>query len=98
MVPVTADELIEQLELGFGTDDLLGWILDNNEDIELELAIQLFLAVIRKGSTRVDPTEEKKLYQRNCFEAESYRWTWKNKNDHNDQPISSKTRRSISTA
>lgn len=98
VVPVTADELIEQLELGFGTDDLLGWILDNNEDIELELAIQLFLAAIRKGSTRVDPTEEKKLYQRNYFEAESYRWTWKNKNDHNDQQISPKTRRSISTA
>ena len=98
VIPVTADELIERLESGFGTDDLLGWILDNNEDVELELAIQLFLAAIRKRSELVAPTDEMKTYQRNQFESESFRWIWRNRNDRNDQPVPPETRRSVSTA
>ena len=86
LVPITADELIGKLESGFGTDDLLGWILDNNEDVELELAIQLLLAAISKRSELVNPTDEMKTYQRNQFEAESFRWTWRNENDRTDKP------------
>ena len=97
LVPITADELIGKLESGFGTDDLLGWILDNNEDVELELAIQLLLAAVSKRSELVNPTDEMKTYQRNQFEAESFRWTWRNENDRTDKPVPPKTRRSVST-
>ena len=97
LVPITADELIGKLESGFGTDDLLGWILDNNEDVELELAIQLLLAAISKRSELVNPTDEMKTYQRNQFEAESFRWVWRNEHDRTDKPVPPETRRSVST-
>ena len=97
-VPVTADQLIEKLDLEAGTDDLLAWILSTNEDVELELAMQLFLNAIRKRSDSASPTDETKTYSRNQYETEAVRWIWRNKNGASDERVSPKTRRSVSTA
>ena len=97
-VPVTADQLIEKLDLEAGTNDLLEWILNSNEDVELELAIQLFLSTIRKRSDSALPTDETKTYSRNQYETEAVRWIWRNEDGASDKRVSPKARGSVSTA
>ena len=101
-VPITVDGLIQKLDSSYGTDDLLGWILDTNEEIELELAIQLAVEAIRQAADRAIPTEERNLYRRNQFEAEAVRWIWRIDDDRNGQdnnsPVSTEARRGVSSA
>ena len=97
-VPVTVDEIVDKLDSNFGTDDLLGWILDNNEEIELELAIQLVVAAIGKARGQAKPTEELTLYRRNQFEAESFRWIWRTNDDRTRNPVPAEIGRGVSSA
>ncbi len=46
MVPVTPDDLIEQLSQVDSIDDLLDWILQSDQDIDLDAALRLFQAII----------------------------------------------------
>ena len=101
-VPITVDGLIQKLDSSYGTDDLLEWILDTNEEIELELAIQLTVEAIRQAADQAIPTKERNLYQRNQFEAEAFRWIWRTDDDRNGQrnnsPVPTEARRGISSA
>lgn len=99
---VTAVELVEQLDMDGGTDDLLDWVLGVNDKMELEKAIQLVHDAIVLKPEHAEPTDETKTYARNHFEADAHRWIWRtDENDDNsgtNYPDAPTTGRSVSAA
>lgn len=101
-MPLTADDLIERLQEVASIPDLLDWVLDCYDDLELGDALRLFHAVVGREDTRCSHLNERKQYRRGNFAVEAVLWTWKDP-DHgngdfesNGGPPSRKSRGRVS--
>ena len=84
---ITASELIKQLDSIGGSNDILDWVLENDDKIPLEKAIQLLHDVIELAPTSTVDSDQLKTYSRSAYEAEAYRWAWRNNWHDNNKPI-----------
>jgi hypothetical protein len=103
-MPITADDLIEKLEITESIDDLLYWVLDSCEEIEIGDAVRLFHSVLEIRPDRTRHTDERQDYNRGNLIVDATRWTWKGPNNghvdstsDNGRP-SRKTRKRVSSA
>lgn len=85
-MPVTPDDLIERLDLIESLDDLLGWVLEACDDVELGAAVRLFHAIIECRPDRARPTEERRDYEGRELTVNAAHWTWKGK-DNGDRNV-----------
>jgi hypothetical protein len=76
-IPISTEDLLEQLDAIESVDDLLGWILDSFDDIALDTAVQLFQAVLERGGDRVQHTQERYDYERGNLCVNAAHWIWK---------------------
>jgi hypothetical protein len=100
-IPLTPDDLIERLDMIESLDDLLGWVLEACDDVDLGAAVRLFHAIIEYRPDRARPTEERRDYERRDLVVNAAHWTWKRKDDANrntaphDRKPTRKARRSV---
>lgn len=80
-IPVTPDDLIERLDLIESLDDVLEWILESCDDVDLGAALRLFHAIIECRPDRACPTEDRRDYERRELVVNAAHWTWKGKDD-----------------
>jgi len=79
-IALTPEDVIERLELIDSVDDLLAWVLESCDDVDLDSAVQLFHAVIERAD-RARHTEVRKEYERGGFVVDAACWTWKGRSD-----------------
>jgi hypothetical protein len=80
-IPVTPDDLIERLDLIESLDDLLGWVLESCDDMDLGAAVRLFHGIIECRPDRASPTDERRDYERRELMVNAAHWIWKGKDD-----------------
>lgn len=80
-IPIAPDDLIEQLELTESIDDLLAWVLESCEEIDLDAAIRLFHGVLERRPEDVRRTEVRRDYQRDNLQVNAACWNWKGRDD-----------------
>jgi len=94
-LPITAEDLVEQLELTEPIDDLLEWILESCETTDLDSAVRLFHAVLERCPESVRHTDLRLNYERGNLIVNASRWTWKGRDDgdHRTAPDNGKPAR-----
>jgi hypothetical protein len=103
-LPITADDLIQKLEITESIEDLLYWVLDSCEEIELGDAVRLFHTILEIRPDRTRHTELRQDYRRGNLIVDATTWTWKgSENGHVDSTSdngrpSRKTRKRVSSA
>ena len=75
-IPAAADSLIDKLEHIGSVDDLLAWILDVCDWIDLDQAVRLLHSVIERCPDRTHPTEERNDYTHDRLIVQASRWYW----------------------
>jgi hypothetical protein len=75
-IPAAADSLIDKLELIESVDDLLAWILDVCDWIDLDQAVRLLHSVIERCPDQTHPTEERHDYTHDHLIVQAARWYW----------------------
>ena len=80
-IPITPDDLVERLELMASIDDLLDWVLESHDDVDLNLAVQLFHSVLERCPNRTQHTDERLDYARGDLVVNAVRWIWKGRED-----------------
>lgn len=100
-IPLTPDDLIDRLEEIESLDDLLAWVLELCDDVDLDAAMRIFHVIIERRTDRASHTEVRKDYERRDLVVNAACWTWKGQNDgdssvapNNGRPPR-KTRRSV---
>jgi len=76
-MPLAPDDLIERLDLIESLDDLLAWVLDSCDDVDLDSAVRLFHVIIERRTDRARHTEMRKDYERRDLIVNATCWTWK---------------------
>ncbi len=82
-IPITSDDVIDRLDLIESIDDLLAWVLDSCEELDLDAAVRLFHAVLESRPNQVRHTEVRIDYERRELVVNAARWIWKGKADGN---------------
>lgn len=101
-IPLTADDLIEKLQSIDLAPDLLDWVLDCCDELNLGEAVRLFHAVLGREPAHVSHSNERKQYRRGDFAVEATKWTWKGPdhgnrdNEPNGRPPTCKSRERVS--
>lgn len=85
---LTPEDVAERLEPIEAVDDLLAWILETSDEVDLNHAVRLFHSVIESRSDRAKHTEFRKEYTRHGFAVEATCWTWKGPPHGDSRPTS----------
>ena len=80
-IPLTPDDLIERLDLIESLDDLLAWVLESCDDVDLDAAVRLFHVIIERRTDRARHTEMRRDYERRDLVVNAACWTWKGQAD-----------------
>lgn len=80
-IPLTPDDLIDRLDLIESLDDLLAWVLDSCDDVDLDAAVRLFHVIIERRTDRARHTEMRRDYERRDLVVNAACWTWKGQAD-----------------
>jgi len=80
-IPITPEDLIERLEVIASIDDLLGWVLESCDEINLDAAVRLFHSIIERRPDRARHTDVRSDYERRDLVVNAARWTWKGQDD-----------------
>ncbi len=96
-IPVTPDDLLERLDLIDSIDDLLEWILDSCDEVELDGVVRLFHDVLELRPDRTQHSEVRQDYSRGDLAVNAARWIWKGQADGNDDNTPDDTRPSRQT-
>lgn len=83
-IPVTPDDLLERLDLIDSIDDLLDWILDSCDEVDLDGAVRLFHDILELRPDRTRHTDLRRDYCRGDFAVNAARWVWKGPSDGHD--------------
>jgi hypothetical protein len=76
-IPVTADDLIQKLEITESIDDLLHWVLDSCEEVELGEAVRIFHSILEIRPDRTHHTDVRRDYMRGNLIVDATTWTWR---------------------
>lgn len=82
-IPITPDDLLERLTETESIEDLLDWVLDTCEEIDVDSAMRLFHAIIELQPDRAYPAKDRLDYKHRDFIINANRWIWKGRTDGN---------------
>lgn len=80
-IPFTPDDVLDRLAEIESVGDLLEWVLDCCEEIDVDSAMRLFNTVIERRPDHALPTKERLDYTHHNFMINAARWTWKGETD-----------------
>ena len=80
-IPLTPDDLIDRLELIESLDDLLAWVLESCDDVDLDAAVRLFHVIIEARPDRARHTASRRDYERRDLVVNAACWTWNGQAD-----------------
>ena len=80
-IPLAPEDLIDRLELIESLDDLLAWVLESCDDVDLDAAVRLFHVIIERRTDRARHTETRRDYERRDLVVNAACWTWKGQAD-----------------
>ena len=76
--PLNAEDVLEQLDLVEGTDDLLDWIIDRFDGLTADHTMSLFNSVLLRRPEQVVNTCEQREYQFDYLAVNAMKWKWVN--------------------